>query len=336
MAALACLCLAGCAQAPQPVAHHSGKYKEHFAEGKYWGKASQRMFEDGQSIPRGGGQYLVGRPYHVGGRTYYPHEDEHYVATGMASWYGDAFHGRKTANGEIYDKRALSAASPTMPLPSYARVTNLGNGYSVIVRVNDRGPYAAGRVMDMSSRVADVLDFKRLGTAHVKVEYVGRAPIEGSDDDQLFSTLRTDGGPADIGGSTMTAQNSGSVGGLFGASAPPPPPAPQAEEERPALVAAVERPQRRIRHEEAAADPPPRRDSLQDDSQADEAPRRVSAPLPPTRPYDLGAKQASVFPTPPSRHGSGDRALYFADPPRPHDDPLARMLRRKAAQRDDE
>ena len=118
----------------------------------------------------------------------------------MASWYGDAFHGRKTANGEIYDKRALTAASPTMPLPSYARVTNLENGYSVIVRVNDRGPYAAGRVMDVSSRVADVLDFKRMGTAKVKVEYVGRAPLEGSDDNELLATLRTDGSPAEIGG----------------------------------------------------------------------------------------------------------------------------------------
>ena len=336
MAALACLCLAGCAQAPQPVAHHGGHYKEHFAEGKYWGKASQRMFEDGQAIPRGGGQYLVGRPYTVGGRTYYPHEDEHYVATGMASWYGDAFHGRKTANGEIYDKRALSAASPTMPLPSYARVTNLGNGYSVIVRVNDRGPYAAGRVMDMSSRVADVLDFKRLGTAHVKVEYVGRAPIEGSDDDQLFATLRTDGGPADFGGATMTAQNSGAVGGLFGAPAPPPPPPePQVEEERFAPVVAVaERPQRRVRQEAPPADPPRGADASESDDAP--APRRVSAPLPPTRPYDLGARQAAVFPTPPSRHGSGDRALYFADPPRPHDDPLARLLRRKADQRQDE
>ena len=100
----------------------------------------------------------------------------------MASWYGAAFHGRRTANGEVYDMASLSAAHPTMPLPSYARVTNLGNGYSVIVRVNDRGPYHAGRVMDVSSRVADVLDMKAMGTARVKVDYVGAAPMEGSDD----------------------------------------------------------------------------------------------------------------------------------------------------------
>jgi rare lipoprotein A len=226
-----------------------------------------------------------------------------------------------------------------MPLPSYARVTNLDNGYSVIVRVNDRGPYAAGRVMDMSSRVADVLNFKRSGTAHVRVEYVGHAPLEGSDDDQLLATLRTDGGPADLGGATMTAQSGGIFGGLFGspAPAPPPPPPPpppveaQAEEERPAPVAVAQKPPPPVR--EAPAPVAPRSDDAQDDAPA---PRTFVAPLPPVRPYDLGAKQASVFPTPPVRHGSGDRALYFADPPRPHDDPLARVLRHKAALRDDE
>ena len=116
----------------------------------------------------------------------------------MASWYGAAFHGRRTANGEVYDMASLSAAHPTMPLPSYARVTNLENGYSVIVRVNDRGPYHGGRVMDVSSRVADVLDMKAMGTAKVKVDYVGPAPMEGSDDSQLLASLRTDGSPANM------------------------------------------------------------------------------------------------------------------------------------------
>src|SRR6202034_3570864 len=101
-------------------------------------------------------------------------------------------------NGEVYDMASLSAAHPTMPLPSYARVTNLQNGYSVIVRVNDRGPYHGGRVMDVSSRVADVLDMKGMGTAKVKVDYVGAAPMEGSDDSQLLASLRTDGSPANM------------------------------------------------------------------------------------------------------------------------------------------
>ncbi len=171
--------LAGCAQPPSQHARRGGEF---FSVARY-GPASPRVVDDGEPVPRGGGQYLVGHPYTIAGRTYYPSENTHYAAVGMASWYGDAFHGRRTANGEVYDMRSLSAAHPTMPLPSYARVTNLGNGYSMIVRVNDRGPYAPGRIMDVSSRVADMLDFKATGTAKVKVEYVGPAPLAGSDDD---------------------------------------------------------------------------------------------------------------------------------------------------------
>jgi rare lipoprotein A len=186
-AALVAASLAGCAQPPSPYARHNGG--EYFSTARY-GPASPRMVADGQPVPRGGGQYLVGRPYTIAGRTYYPNENSAYSAVGLASWYGDAFQGRRTANGEIYDKSSLSAAHPTMPLPSYARVTNLANGYSIVVRVNDRGPFHGGRVMDVSSRVADLLDFKSSGTAKVKVEYIGRAPLEGSDDSTLLATLR--------------------------------------------------------------------------------------------------------------------------------------------------
>ena len=157
--AMAGVALGGCAQPPRTAAYHG---KEYFSVAKY-GPASPRVVEDGQPVPRGGGQYLVGHPYTIAGHTYYPGENSSYTAVGMASWYGDAFHGRRTANGEVYDMRSLTAAHPTMPLPSYARVTNLANGYSVIVRVNDRGPYHGGRVMDVSSRAADVLDFKAHG-----------------------------------------------------------------------------------------------------------------------------------------------------------------------------
>jgi rare lipoprotein A len=314
--ALACLCLSGCATAPTPYAHHRYHGHEHFAEG-FYGKASPRLYEDGQAIPHGGGQYLVGRPYHVAGRWYYPRENDHYVAVGMASWYGDAFHGRKTANGEIYDKRGLTAAHPTMPLPSYARVTNLQNGYSVIVRVNDRGPYASGRVMDVSSRVADVLDFKRMGTAKVKVEYVGRAPLEGSDDNELLATLRTDGSPATIDGAqpSMVAEAAAPLAGLFGSAPPPPPPEPPPpppEETRAQSVAPTPPRLERRETEVAAAD--------------ESVVARGPAPLPPVRPYDLGVREAAAAPRPPRRHGEGDRALYFADP-RP--DPLARLLKRR-------
>jgi rare lipoprotein A len=109
----------------------------------------------------------------------------------MASWYGDDFHGRLTANGEVFDMASLTAAHPTLPIPSYARVTNLSNGKSLIVRVNDRGPYHGNRLIDVSNKAAELLEFKGNGVARVRVEYVARAPLEGSDDRQLVATLRT-------------------------------------------------------------------------------------------------------------------------------------------------
>ncbi|MDB5652895.1 MAG: rare lipoprotein [Tardiphaga sp.] len=149
----------------------------------------------GEPVPKGGGTYRVGKPYTVAGRVYVPEENLNYRAEGLASWYGDDFHGRLTANGEVFDMASLTAAHPTLPIPSYARVTNLGNGKSLIVRVNDRGPYHGNRLIDVSNRAADLLEFKGRGIANVRVEYVGRAPLEGSDDRQLIATLRT-GEPA--------------------------------------------------------------------------------------------------------------------------------------------
>jgi len=178
----ACLVLANCAS--------SGK----FAGGvdpKYGVSSSPRVVAFGDPVPKGGGTYRVGRPYTVAGQVYVPEEDTHYRAEGLASWYGDDFHGRLTANGEVFDMASLTAAHPTLPMPCYARVTNLSNGKSLIVRVNDRGPYHGNRVMDVSSRAADLLEFKGNGIARVRVEYVGRAPLEGSDDRQLIATLRT-------------------------------------------------------------------------------------------------------------------------------------------------
>ncbi len=117
---------------------------------RYGVASSARVVPLGERAPKGGGVYRVGKPYTVAGRTYAPQADNHYDKTGMASWYGDEFHGRYTANGEIFDENSISAASPTLPLPSYARVTNLANHRSIVVRVNDRGPYVADRVMDVS------------------------------------------------------------------------------------------------------------------------------------------------------------------------------------------
>lgn len=160
---------------------------------KYGVAASPRVIAMGQPVPKGGGAYRVGKPYVVAGKTYVPQEPTSYKAEGLASWYGDDFHGRLTANGEIYDMHSIAAAHPTLPMPSYVRVTNKDNGRSMVVRVNDRGPYHGNRVIDLSQRAADLLGFKGHGTARVKVEYVGRAPLEGSDDIQLAATLRQNG-----------------------------------------------------------------------------------------------------------------------------------------------
>lgn len=186
------LSLSACSQPP------AKRSKEYFPSSVY-GAASPRVVADGQPVPRGGGRYLVGKPYSVAGRTFVPKEvSPNSSQTGRASWYGSAFHGRRTSNGEIYDMRSVSAAHPTWPLPSYVRVTNLENGRSMIVRLNDRGPFHANRVMDVSSRVAESLDFKRMGTASVKIDYIGKAGLAGSDDQILMASLRSDGRPANL------------------------------------------------------------------------------------------------------------------------------------------
>lgn len=142
---------------------------------------SKRVVEYGQPVPKGGGRYKVGSPYKIGGRWYTPREEPGYDRTGVASWYGDLFHGRYTANGEIFDMDALTAAHPTLPLPSYVRVTNLQNGRSLVLRVNDRGPYAHDRIIDLSRQSAQALGYGRAGTARVRVQYLGAAPLNGDD-----------------------------------------------------------------------------------------------------------------------------------------------------------
>ncbi len=137
---------------------------------------------------KGGGYYKVGKPYTIRGKRYYPKEDPNYSKVGLASWYGPNFHGRLTANGEIYDQYSLSAAHPTMPLPSYAKVTNLENGATVTVRVNDRGPYAHNRIIDLSARAARLLGYTKKGLAKVRVDYVGKARMDGLDEEFLVAS----------------------------------------------------------------------------------------------------------------------------------------------------
>ena len=273
--------------APRTVSNGRG------VDPRYGVAASPRVIEEGQPVPKGGGREMVGKPYQIAGRTYVPRENPAgYSRTGLASWYGSAFHGRLTANGEIFDRESVAAAHPTMPLPSYARVTNLDNRRSMIVRVNDRGPYHADRVIDVSEQVAEALEFRRAGTARVRVDYVGRASLRGSDDRKLLATLRTDGRAAPFSGA-------------------------------PVMVAEAEPIPRR---QSFASQAERRGDGLVEPTAApaaDSAPMRVAggAPRPPERPFDLGTipnaatpvPVAALAPTPPGRPIMA--GLYFAEPP---------------------
>lgn len=184
-----------------------------FTSAKYGVTSSPRVTTNPHP-PRGGGRYQVGKPYTVAGRTYVPQHDPAYVAAGTGSWYGADFHGRKTANGEIFSANAITAAHPTLPLPSYVRVTNKDNGRSLVVRVNDRGPYVAGRVIDLSYRSAAMLGYVENGSANVEIAYVGEAPLNGDDTRQLMASYN---GPQEFGKHTQVATgNFGVTNNIFG------------------------------------------------------------------------------------------------------------------------
>ncbi|MBM3559518.1 MAG: septal ring lytic transglycosylase RlpA family protein, partial [Alphaproteobacteria bacterium] len=140
------------------------------AETEFLVNTAKRLQEPAPKQPGSVGRYKVGTPYQIEGVWYYPAEDFDYRETGIASWYGPGFHGRDTANGETYDQNALTAAHRTLPMPSVVRVTNLENGRSIVLTVNDRGPFARGRIIDVSRRGAQLLGFESNGTAKVKVE----------------------------------------------------------------------------------------------------------------------------------------------------------------------
>ncbi len=136
------------------------------AETEFGANVAKQITKDNRSQ----GGYKVGNPYLIDGQEYYPQENFNYSEVGIASWYGPGFHANSTANGERYDQYELTAAHRTLQMPSLVRVTNLDNGRSVVLRVNDRGPYSKGRIIDVSSRAADLLGFKGKGTAKVRVE----------------------------------------------------------------------------------------------------------------------------------------------------------------------
>ncbi|KRE13920.1 hypothetical protein ASE63_18140 [Bosea sp. Root381] len=315
MLRLGCVALAGVflANCANDQVARRGKSKEigAFPSSKY-GPASPRVVADGQDVPKGGGRQLIGKSYSVAGKRYTPYDKPvGYTRVGTASWYGEAFHGRRTANGEIYDRHGISAAHPTMPLPAYARVTNTLNQRSIIVRVNDRGPYHGGRVMDVSQKTAEALAFRHLGTARIKLEYLGQASLAGSDDNLLLATLRTDGQPAAIPGTsarTMVASSS-AVGAGRSRSAdldePQPEPVVETPVSRPAAqsyatasAARAYAPQgysaasvETVRTISPAA---PIAASLVSTAPSGGVP--VAAPLPPSRPFDLGGSARGARP----------------------------------------
>lgn len=185
--ALSAAVLAGCSGANRssPVASaanpHSSSLLGVEASPRVVDTADVGATRSGKSLPKGGGTRKIGKPYKVAGRWYTPREDNTYDRVGLASWYGHQFHGRRTANGEIYDMNALTAAHKTLPLPSYAYITNQANGRTVLVRINDRGPYAGTRIIDLSRAVARNLAMENAGVAKVRVQYAGPAPLDGND-----------------------------------------------------------------------------------------------------------------------------------------------------------
>jgi len=138
-------------------------------EGKYAAHMAKQIPMPGDT-PESVGTFKVGTPYVIAGKRYYPKETYKFTQTGIASWYGPNFHKKPTANGEIFDKNELTAAHKTLQMPSLIRVTNLENGRSLVLRVNDRGPFSRGRILDVSERGAELLGFKNQGTAKVRID----------------------------------------------------------------------------------------------------------------------------------------------------------------------
>lgn len=169
---IAAALLAATACTPTRLAVHAAKEVIRITEGGKTGTDAEAAARSQRAAaaPSAQGTYKVGDPYEIAGVWYYPKEDPDYRQTGIASWYGKPFHGQPTANGEIYDMNGLTAAHKTLPMPTYARVTNLDNARVITVRINDRGPFVHGRIIDLSRRAAQLLGFEEQGTARVRVE----------------------------------------------------------------------------------------------------------------------------------------------------------------------
>ncbi len=183
--------VAACSSTPDNMRHYSGGGSAPTRSGS-WAPASSDSTRASRPVDARGliaassEHQKVGRSYTVAGRTYRPQRDDNYDETGIASWYGPNFHGRPTANGEVFDQHTMTAAHTTLPIPSIAEVTNLENGRSVIVRINDRGPFVDNRLIDLSRAAATELDYIGAGLAHVRVRYLGPAHENGEPPERVY------------------------------------------------------------------------------------------------------------------------------------------------------
>jgi rare lipoprotein A len=177
------------------------------------------------------GRYKVGAPYKIDGVTYVPQEEFNHVETGVASWYGPGFHGHYTANGEVYDQAERTAAHRTLQMPCVVRVTNLDNGLSTIVRINDRGPYARSRILDVSRATAEQLGMIRNGTAHVRIDQLPAESVA------VKEVALNGGGPAEQEAAIARIESGRGAAppAVAVAQAPPPPPAPPPQQPRPPI-----------------------------------------------------------------------------------------------------
>lgn len=168
--AFCALSVVGCASSSERPTRSTGASSNGHSGGGLVGEVVLHTSSDHQK---------VGRPYQVSGRTYVPQRNDRYDETGIASWYGPNFHGRPTANGELFDQNLMTAAHPTLPIPSIVEVTNLENGRTLRVRLNDRGPFVDDRMIDLSRAAADALGYRAAGLARVRVRYIGPAQPAG-------------------------------------------------------------------------------------------------------------------------------------------------------------
>lgn len=246
--------------------------------------APQQQKTDAAAKP---GNYKIGKPYQIEGVWYYPAEDYSYAETGIASWYGSDFHGKYTANGELYDMNDLTAAHRTLPMPSLVRVTNLDNGRSIVIRVNDRGPFARGRIIDVSRRSAQLLGFENVGTAKVRVE------IMADESRQIAALARRTPGPDD---EKPTAAPVGQV--AVQTLAPPPgttaaPPAQQ-QAARPTYSTTPQTSASAARSGRPVANPPPPTVAAQDPARPNATQAQIAAATTPATAVDASAAPAAT------------------------------------------